>query len=45
MAFTAICTSPSVAFLKPTGMDRPEAISRWVWLSVVLAPMESYNFV
>ena len=30
---------PSVPFLKPMGMDSPEAISRWVWLSVVRAPM------
>ena len=26
-------------FLKPTGVDRPEAISRWVWDSEVRAPM------
>ena len=30
---------PSVPFLNPIGIDRPEAISRWVWLSVVRAPM------
>ncbi len=41
MALTAIWTSPSVAFLKPTGIERPEAISRWVWLSVVRAPIEA----
>ena len=32
-------TSPSVPFLKPTGQDRPEAIWRWIWLSVVRAPI------
>ena len=26
-------------FLKPTGMDSPDAISRWVWLSIVRAPI------
>ena len=35
----ATCTPPPVLFLKPTGMDRPEASSRWTWLSVVRAPM------
>src|SRR5690554_7007727 len=30
---------PSVPFLKPTAQDRPEASSRWVWDSVVRAPM------
>ena len=35
----AVPTLPSVPFLKPIGIDRPEAISRWVWLSVVRAPM------
>ena len=30
---------PSVPFLKPTGMESPLAISRWVWLSVVRAPI------
>ena len=39
MAFTATCRLPSVPFLKPTGIDTPLAISRWVWLSVVRAPM------
>ena len=38
-ASMAICTLPSVPFLKPTGIDRPEASSRWTWLSVVRAPM------
>src|SRR2546423_1859074 len=40
MASTAIWTFPSVPFLKPTGMERPEASSRWTWLSVVRAPQE-----
>ena len=39
MASMAIWTPPSVPFLKPTGMDRPEASSRCTWLSVVRAPM------
>ena len=39
MALMAVVALPSVPFLKPMGMDRPEAISRWVWLSVVRAPM------
>ena len=30
---------PSVPFLKPTGHDRPDASSRWTWLSVVRAPI------
>ena len=38
-ASIATCTPPSVAFLKPTGMDRPEASWRWTWLSVVRAPI------
>jgi len=38
-ASTATWTEPSVPFLKPTGIDRPEASSRWIWLSVVRAPM------
>ncbi len=37
--FTAAPGSPSVAFLKPTGVDRPLDISRWVWDSEVRAPM------
>ena len=36
---SAICTLPSVPFLKPTGTDRPDASSRWTWLSVVRAPI------
>src|SRR6185312_11244869 len=39
MALTATCKLPSVPFLKPTGMETPLAISRWVWLSVVRAPI------
>ena len=39
MALIATSRSPSVAFLKPTGVERPEAISRWVWDSEVRAPM------
>jgi hypothetical protein len=39
MASRAICRLPLVPFLNPTGQERPEASSRWVWLSVVRAPM------
>ena len=39
MPLTAASREPSVPFLKPTGVDRPEAISRWVWDSEVRAPM------
>src|SRR6185295_3973387 len=39
----AICTPPSVPFLKPTGMDSPEASSRCTWLSVVRAPMTTQD--
>src|SRR5262249_54303913 len=35
----AICTLASVPFLHPTGIERPDASSRWPWLSVVRAPM------
>ena len=38
MASSATLRLPSVPFLKPTGMERPLAISRCVWLSVVRAP-------
>jgi hypothetical protein len=38
-ASTATVTSPSVPFLNPIGMDRPEASCRCTWLSVVRAPM------
>ena len=38
-ASTATWTSPSVPFLNPTGMDRPEASWRCTWLSVVRAPI------
>ena len=39
IALTATSRPPSVPFLKPTAIDRPDAISRWVWLSVVRAPI------
>ena len=39
IALIATSRSPSVAFLKPTGVDRPEAISRWVCDSEVRAPI------
>jgi len=39
MASIAICRLPSVAFLNPTGIERPLASSRWVCDSVVRAPM------
>ena len=39
IASTATFTSPSVRFLKPTGIDKPEASCRCTWLSTVLAPM------
>ena len=39
MAFTAPSSQPSVPFLKPTGIESPLAISRWVWLSLVRAPI------
>jgi len=39
MALIATPRPPSVPFLKPTGIDKPDAISRWVWLSVVRAPI------
>ncbi len=35
----ATCTSPSVAFLNPTGIDRPEVSCRCTWLSGVRAPI------
>src|SRR5712691_2217264 len=38
-ASMAICTPPSVPFLKPTGIDSAEASSRCTWLSVVRAPI------
>jgi hypothetical protein len=38
-ASTATCTPPSVPFLNPTGIDRPEPSWRWIWLSVVRAPI------
>ena len=30
MALMAVIALPSVPFLKPIGIDNPEAISRWV---------------
>jgi hypothetical protein len=39
IASTATCTSPSVRFLMPTRIDRPEASARWIWLSTVRAPI------
>ena len=38
-ASAATWTLPSVRFLKPTGIDRPEPSWRWIWLSVVRAPI------
>ena len=38
-ASTATLTLPSVRFLNPTGIERPEASWRWIWLSVVRAPI------
>ena len=38
-ASTATWTLPSVRFLKPTGIDRPDPSWRWTWLSVVRAPI------
>jgi hypothetical protein len=42
-ASTAVCVLPSVPFLKPTGMERPDASSRCTWLSVVRAPMATHD--
>ena len=39
IASAATWMLPSVPFLKPTGQLRPEASWRWLWLSVVRAPM------
>ena len=39
IASAATLTLPSVPFLKPTGELRPEASWRWLWLSVVRAPI------
>ena len=43
IASTAIWTLPSVPFLNPTGIDSPEASSRWTWLSVVRAPIAPHD--
>ena len=42
-ASTAVCVLPSVLFLKPTGIDSPDASSRCTWLSVVRAPMATHD--
>ena len=42
-ASTATWTLPSVPFLKPTGIDRPEPSWRWIWLSVVRAPIAPHE--
>ena len=39
MASLATLMPPSVPFLKPTGQDKPLASWRWLWLSVVRAPI------
>ena len=39
IAFTAASSEPSVPFLKPTGVDNPDDISRWVCDSEVRAPI------
>ncbi len=44
-ASSAICTLPSVPFLKPTGIERPEPSWRWIWLSVVRAPIAPHETV
>ncbi len=41
MALMALLRSPLVEFLKPTGTLRPLARLRWIWLSMVRAPMEA----
>ena len=41
-ASAAMRTLPSVPFLKPTGHDSPDASSRWIWLSVVRAPIAAH---
>ena len=38
-ASTATWMLPSVRFLKPIGIERPEPSWRWVWLSAVRAPI------
>ena len=38
-ASTATSTLPSVRFLKPTGIESPDPSWRWIWLSVVRAPI------
>ncbi len=41
-ASAAMRTLPSVPFLKPTGQESPDASSRWIWLSVVRAPIAAH---
>ena len=36
---TATPISPLAAFFMPTGQDRPDAISRWIWFSPMRAPI------
>ena len=43
MASMAICVLPSVPFLKPTGIERPDESWRCTWLSVVRAPMAPHE--
>mmetsp|Transcript_44970 Transcript_44970/g.136352 ORF Transcript_44970/g.136352 Transcript_44970/m.136352 type:complete len:207 (-) Transcript_44970:417-1037(-) len=42
-ASMAISMSPDVPFLNPTGIERPDASSRWDWHSVVRAPMAAQH--
>eukprot|EP00659_Diplonema_papillatum_P004813 gene4812-biopygen4730 len=42
-ASTAMPTSPPVPFLNPTGIDSPDASSRWICDSVVLAPIAPHD--
>jgi len=43
MPLMAASKEPSVAFLKPTGVEMPLAISRWVWASAVRAPITDHE--
>jgi hypothetical protein len=45
IASIAACNEPSVEFLKPTGIESPLAICRWVGLSVVRAPIAPSTIV
>ena len=42
-ASCAVFRFPSVRFLKPTGMGSLLASSRWIWLSLVRAPMHAQD--